>query len=199
MPFASASRAAGRTMRSRWSQPPMYVGPPDTLSNLRPVVFGVGRSQSAPSSRTRPQGETHATSAHPYSLSEFSMPTSSVPHGTIAQYVHRLGNRLEAAQLQARLQSMWLDQFNQRFWSDNNARFQRAREEYEAASGAIVGEAPLEQVAPFYRAWLATNAGRLRNYNRALWAATARVVLAQTHYALLRYYTQLVARFAGIR
>lgn len=169
----------------------MYIGPPDPLSNLRPVVFGVRDTAAAP--------RTARPSAHPYSLAEFSVPPTAAPRNPLAQYAHRLGDRLEAAQLQARLQTMWLDQFNQRFWTDNNARFQRALAEYEHTSGHVVGEAPLENIAPFYRAWLAANAARLRNYNRALWVATARVVAAQAHCALLRTYTQSVAWLAGLR
>ncbi|WFD43727.1 hypothetical protein MPSI1_002391 [Malassezia psittaci] len=182
-------------MRVAWKLPPRYIGPPDPLSNLRPVVFGVSENGGENSSEKHIPPRT----SHPYSLTEFSLPATRNSQGVLAQYVYRCFDRLEAAQLQTRLQTMWLDQFNQRFWIDNNTRFQRARQEYEAALNLEVEHASLEQVAPFYRAWLATNAARLRNYNHALWAGTARVIAAQTHYRLLRYYTQFVARLAGIR
>lgn len=184
MAWSGTARAASR---ARFAPLPVYIGPPDSVSNLRPVVYGAAEDR-----------RRSAAATHPYSLSEFSVKDTGRPRGPLAQYTQRLAARLEAAQLQARLQTMWLDQFNQRFWTDNNTRFQQAVAEYEHAAGLVVGEAPLEQVAPFYRAWLATNAARLRSYNRTLWLSTARVVAAQAHYTLLRWYARSVASLAGM-
>lgn len=186
-------RGVAQEAGSRWGAPPMYVGPPDPVSNLRPVVFG-GNDDV----RTQRQA---SSVPHPYSLSEFGVSRGGrAEHGgMLVQYAHNLGTRLEALQLQARLQSMWLDQFNQRFWTDNNLRFQRALDQFETRAGFAAGEAPLDTVSPFYRAWLTANATRLRNYNRTLWLSTVRVVMAQSHYALARRYTRLVAYLAGLR
>ncbi|PKI82462.1 hypothetical protein MVES1_003401 [Malassezia vespertilionis] len=176
--------------KGRWAAPPMFVGHPDPVSNLRPVVYGATEeSRAAPSNPT-----------HPYSLAEFSLPSKAgkgARHGLFARHLERLEQRLEAAQLQARLQSFWLDQFNQRFWTDNNVRFQRAVAEYESTSKLVVGKAPLDDVAPFYREWLAVNGVRLRNYNRTLWVSTAHVVASQLLFALLLRYMRCIAWIAS--
>lgn len=147
----------------------MFVGPPDRTSNLRPTVYGV----SAPASAR----------AHPYSLSEFSQ-AGRRRHGLAGRVQHALAVRLEAAQLDARLQNMWLDHFNQRFWLDNNARFERALAEYLAHLPAD-GRPESERAAPFYRAWLADNAVRLRRYNAALWRGTFAAIVAQLRYSAI--------------
>lgn len=165
----------------------VYVGPPDRVSNLRPILYGDdGRSQKA-------------AATHPYSLSEFSQPsetnagsyasaTGSGHGGVLKSHYQRMLARLEAAQLQARLQSIWLDQFNERFWTDNNTRFQHALDE----AGGAAQDADL--VSRFYREWLSANAGRLRAYNRMLWDATFSVIGAQAHFRVLYGYTRAFAR-----
>ncbi|WFD33542.1 hypothetical protein MCUN1_000355 [Malassezia cuniculi] len=161
-------------------EPPVYVGPPDRISNLRPTIYSVTRTSSA--------------RAHPYSLAEFSQ----VPHerrGFIGQVQRKLATRLEAAQLEARLQNMWLDQFNQRFWTDNNARFERALQEYDESIPQDDRPAS-ERAAPFYRAWLAANETRLRNYNWMLWRATFTAIGAQIKYAIIYRAARLVEWFA---
>ena len=105
-------------------------------------------------------------------------------------------SEIEALQLHTRLQSIWLDQFNHRFWTDNNARFERAAQEY-MSHVAVQGPIPLEVMSPFYREWLRTNRRRLRHYNRTLWAATYRVIFAQLRLALFSYYTRTVTWLAG--
>ncbi|KOS13855.1 hypothetical protein Malapachy_1859 [Malassezia pachydermatis] len=119
-------------------------------------------------------------------------------NNALSRYAEKLMTRLEAAQLHARLQSMWLDQYNQRFWTDNNVRFSRALQEYESTISPNT-PASLEQVSPFYREWLATNAERLRHYNRTLWVATYKVIGAQVWYRCVLGYTRVVAWLAGMR
>ena len=148
---------------------PIYVGPPDRVSNLRPTIYGVNRPSGA--------------RAHPYSLSEFSQ-SSLARRGPLGRLQQALAARLEAAQLEARLRNMWLDQFNQRFWTDNNARFERALREYEESLPPDDRPAS-ERAAPFYRAWLAANETRLRNYNWMLWRATFGAIGAQIKYAVI--------------
>lgn len=167
----------------------VYVGPPDVISNIRPVVY-----DSLAERASRPNTTVH----HPYSLAEFSAPKSPVirKHGMLAQYSERLMNELEALQLHTRLQSIWLDQFNHRFWTDNNARFERAAQEYKSRV-AVLEPIPLEVMSPFYREWLRSNSGRLRHYNHTLWAATYHVIFAQLRLALFSYYTRAVTWLAG--
>lgn len=187
---ARAARSAA-ARPSRWSTP-VYVGPPDAVSNLRPVMYGA---------TPVPEQQLAAPTSHPYSLAEFAM-SPRMRYGStsspLAQYADSLLARLEAAQLHARLQTMWLDQFNQRFWTDNNTRFRQALEEYERQVSPGTTP-PLEVVAPFYREWLSTNEKRLRLYNRALWLATYKVIIAQWSYVLRRSYTQAVTWLAGLR
>lgn len=183
------ARTAASALRAGALQ--MYVGPPDPVSHLRPVVYA--------SSEEREQAGG-ARTAHPYSLAEFSQPLGRVvgARGGVGAHHGRMLQRLEAARLDARLQSIWLDQFNQRFWTDNNARFERALAEYEAqdAQGAV--EPPQERTARFYRAWLAANATRLRAYNHMLWDASMSVVMAQVRLAVVQWYTRVVECAASL-
>lgn len=192
------ARTAASPLRAGALQ--MYVGPPDPVSHLRPVVYA--------SNEEREQAGG-ARTAHPYSLAEFSQPLGRIAGarggagaqlgGPLGAYHGRMLQRLEAARLDARLQSIWLDQFNQRFWTDNNARFERALTEYEAqgAQGAAV-EPPQERTARFYRAWLAANATRLRAYNHMLWDASVSVVTAQVRLAVVQWYTRVVEWAASL-
>ncbi|WFD27921.1 hypothetical protein MNAN1_002929 [Malassezia nana] len=171
---------------SRW-WPQAFVRAPDPVSNLRPVVYREPKARPT-------------TSIHPYSLEEFTAPAHaqrwSSP-GALVRYAERLRGQLDAVQMHARLQSMWLDQFNQRFWFDNNVRFTRALQEYKAEV-APEGDASLERLAPFYRDWLVENAARLRHYNRTLWIATYKTIGAQLRLALLQGYTRWVVWCAGL-
>ncbi|WFD20438.1 hypothetical protein MCAP1_002682 [Malassezia caprae] len=176
-------RAAVAVRRAPRLWPQAYVGPPDPVSNLRPVVY------SEPQARP--------TALHPYSLEEFTAPARAEPaSNALVRYADHLLGQLEAVKMHARLQSMWLDQFNQRFWFDNNVRFTRALEEY-TAQVAPQGDATLELLAPFYREWHFVNAARLRHYNRTLWVATYKTIGAQLRLALLQGYTRVVVWIAG--
>lgn len=168
----------------------MYVGPPDPISHMRPVVY-----DNVAQHVKRPKNITN----HPYSLSEFSTPPSlSRRSGFLAHHSEQMLSNLESLQLHARLQTISLDQMNHRFWSDNNARFMRAKQEYSAY---VSPETPasLELMSPFYREWLRTNSARLRRYNRLLWATTYRVIFAQMHAGLVSFYTRIIVRLAGSR
>ena len=179
-------RAAPPVWRASRLRPQAYVGPPDPVSNLRPVVY------SEP--QVRPK-----SALHPYSLEEFTARAQTQrgrSSSALVRYADHLLGQLEAVSMHARLQSMWLDQFNQRFWFDNNVRFTRALEEYKAHV-APQGDATLELLAPFYREWLVVNAKRLRHYNHTLWVATYKTIGAQLRLALLQGYTRVVVWFAG--
>ncbi|KDN36417.1 hypothetical protein K437DRAFT_260121 [Tilletiaria anomala UBC 951] len=141
------------------------VGPPDLISNLRPVKYGSAfeEEESAGPSIDRPaavdarqrlqDSQFRPLATHPYSLSEFSSfaskTTSSLskpqvftsgPNGTASrigtrrphsQYFHRLLERLETAELEHKLRKIRQDAFHQRFWTDNNLRFQCSLKEYQ--------------------------------------------------------------------
>lgn len=175
-----------RLARVSTSRTRVFVGPPDAISRLRPVVYdGIAESVTRPTS-----------ACHPYSLSEFSAPTMTKKHGAISTYAGRLMSELETLQLHTRLQTIWLDQFNHRFWTDNNARFERAESEYKSHL-ALPGPVPLELMSPFYREWLRVNSARLRKYNRVLWATTYKVIFAQMRLSLFSYYTRAIVWLAG--
>lgn len=133
------------------------VGPPDPISNLRPIKYGSafeedidglpegsdkGQASMAESSRReamdRQQQQTRAV--HPYSLSEFSSftPSSSSSNKTNRRagkphtaYFNRLLERLEVAELEHRLRRVRSDVFHERFWTDNNSRFQGSLGEFQ--------------------------------------------------------------------
>ncbi|WFD31218.1 hypothetical protein MSPP1_002252 [Malassezia sp. CBS 17886] len=178
---------SGREKPAQGTQ--MYVGPPDPVSQLRPVVYA--------SSAGAPAAALSAT--HPYSLAEFALPPTGVARRLARQgitantylgaHLLRVHAHLESAQLQSRLQSLWLDLFNQRFWTDNNIRFQNARAAYEAQ---VPQSTDLSALAPLYHEWLAVNSGRLRQYNQLLWRGTARVAMAQGYASMLQHYARFI-------
>ena len=184
-------------VRARSSRlvPRVFVGPVDPVSNLRPIVYGEPNTHAPTGTRSRAAARQSTTQSltpvHPYSLTEFAH-TPRVGTSWIKEHADRIDAWLESAQLYARLQSLWLDQFNQRFWTDNNARFERALKEYEArvpprAERSIT-------LAPFYREWLRVPAARLRQYHRMLWLATYRPSFAQARYAFLSCYAAFLGR-----
>lgn len=119
------------------------VGPPDPVSNLRPIRYG--SAFDVESITPDSQNDSDKRKAHPYSLAEFSSPVlvtdesglgrhpflssiagilrlRHVPH---SWYYRELLQRLEVAEMQDRLRRVHSDAFHQRFWRDNNARFER--------------------------------------------------------------------------
>lgn len=115
------------------------VGPPDPVSNLRPVRYGSAFDVQA---GAQCEGDTDKRKAHPYSLSEFSIltPDQDVPRHPFLSgmagmlrlrqvphswYYRELVQRLEVAEMQSALRRVHSDAFHQRFWRDNNARYER--------------------------------------------------------------------------
>ncbi|KAI0283042.1 hypothetical protein BGY98DRAFT_911899 [Russula aff. rugulosa BPL654] len=74
-----------------------YVGPPDPMSNIRPVLYDDLSSTTAESSK------------HPYSLDEFHNDSE------------------DTLEYQWKLQQQQLDAFNDAFWRDTNTRFEAAK------------------------------------------------------------------------
>ncbi|KZV71681.1 hypothetical protein PENSPDRAFT_751623, partial [Peniophora sp. CONT] len=137
---ARASNAQARTL----------VGPPDPVSNLRPVVYADAPLPSASGS-----GATH-NSNHPYSLSEFP----------------KAG--LNDADYRWRLRREELDAFNHAFWTDSNKRFAAAQ---AAALDALPSDATPDTreavLADFYRRWVLQEAPRQVAYTREFRARSA--------------------------
>lgn len=180
------------------------IGPPCPLSNLRPVyyapLFPSLHAGASPSSSLGPP----SSRPHPYSLAEFpttSTTTSSSPSSASASAALPPGQRARLESLRRhlaekdlawRLTRYRLDAFNQAFWSRQNARFLRARDEFLARHGARAPdeEAGGEEVFPpgpsaalrderggasdvdlaqFYKAYLEETKGEYARYNTQLW------------------------------
>ncbi|KAK0534050.1 hypothetical protein OC834_002032 [Tilletia horrida] len=197
---AAAAEAAARSASD--ILPTLLVGPPDPISNLRPVRYvspldgrAAAGQQHGSSTGTRVGPQAGPPSHHPYSLSEFSPsrsngrphPSSSPPPiGTGAgatkgpavppsAYYRALLEKLEAASLAQRLRVSRAQAFDQRFWADNNLRFQRDQASALSAPSAssegqaeAEGQGQAQAAANFYSAWLSANAARHRAYNRVL-------------------------------
>lgn len=177
------------------------MGPPDALSNLRPVVYGSAfetmRRGEEPSSAAG--SRSSSSPAHPYSTSEFTSsaslgPTfsSGKPHSA---YFVSLLQRLEVAELEHHLRRSRSDRFSQSFWSDNNARYEKALgDEFSQGSrpGAASRAKSEDVLAPFYAAWLSTNSQRHKAYNDRLWAMTREDLGPAMRYSLLRWWVGVV-------
>lgn len=139
---AAPAAASSRSRAKRLSAQPgaNLVGPPDAISNLRPVVYGSafetigsGSSSSSPQASATSPSSAPSASPHPYSTSEFTSPLAgpgeqNQPH---SRYLRSLLARLEVAELEHLLRCSRADRFNQDFWTDNNRRFGRALDEYQ--------------------------------------------------------------------
>lgn len=103
------------------------------------------------------------------------------------------------------------DNFNQRFWQDNNARFIQALSEFRSRTGSSKAVATLpakegegkdrkeeeldldsDSLATFYSAWLKANAARHRAYNRQLWRQTFGDLAPAARYQGLRAWAKVV-------
>ncbi|UZJ56689.1 hypothetical protein CBS101457_006009 [Exobasidium rhododendri] len=117
------------------------VGPPDPISNIRPMFYAPVPSYSTTSaSSSQSPGITTSRYAkatpHPYSLSEFSQLSrsnkglSSSKFGSrvvqnYRNYVDTISSEVEEAEMKLRLSKLTNDTITQRFWRDNNIRFTR--------------------------------------------------------------------------
>ena len=170
--------------------------------------------------------------SHPYSLHEFTTSgDSSFGWSGSAQntrrgakspslYFERLLSKLEEAELAHKLRMARADNFNQRFWQDNNARFIQALSEFRSRTGSSKAVATLpaastaegkevtassqqqgqeseldldsDSLATFYSAWLKANAARHRAYNRQLWLQTFGDLAPAARYQCLRAWAKVV-------
>ncbi|ETS62187.1 hypothetical protein PaG_03756 [Moesziomyces aphidis] len=235
---ASASPSPRSSRRSaRFTSRPGadMVGPPDPISNLRPVRYGSAFEEAASSSSASPNdassqmGSSASLSmSHPYSLHEFTTSGDSNlgwsgnharRRGTRSPsvYFERLLAKLEEAELAHKLRMARADNFNQRFWQDNNARFIQALSAFRSRTGSSKAVATLphaasdtrqagaaatsteseldldsDSLATFYSAWLKANAARHRAYNRQLWRQTFGDLAPAARYQGLRAWAKVV-------
>ncbi|KAH9966799.1 hypothetical protein BC827DRAFT_1089330, partial [Russula dissimulans] len=105
-----------------------YVGPPDPVSNIRPVLYDDPASTNADSAT--------APLRHPYSLDEFR-------------------DDADTLEYQWKLQRQQLDAFNNAFWRDTNTRFEAAK---DALMSGLPPHATAEQreerLSEFYKNWV---------------------------------------------
>ncbi|KAN0064804.1 hypothetical protein ACQY0O_001861 [Thecaphora frezii] len=227
---SASPRPARRSSRFSARPGADLVGPPDALSNLRPIKYGSAFDEAPVTGGA--SGSVSISITHPYSLSEFNPASSSSSsmglwtsdlgssrRGGKARghslYFERLLERLEEAELAHKLRMARADNFNQRFWQDNNARFIQALQEFrsrttsskavatlKAGTGAESSESAAAQepeldldsdtLATFYSAWLKANATRHRAYNRQLWSQTFGDLAPALRYQALRGWAKLV-------
>lgn len=188
------------------------VGPPDPVSNLRPIRYGSAFEEVTSPSTSPPSAATSLS--HPYSLQEFTSSGSSFPGSSRAGsgpslYFERLLARLEEAELAHKLRMARADSFNQRFWQENNARFIHALSEFRSRTGSSKAVATLrtrnttneqeneldldsDSLATFYSAWLKANSARHRAYNRQLWRQTFEDLAPAARYQGLRAWAKVV-------
>ncbi|KAI0035096.1 hypothetical protein K488DRAFT_76869 [Vararia minispora EC-137] len=115
------------------------IGPPDPISNLRPVLYDA-------SDTPRPVKSTVVI--HPYSLSEFARPESDLEYGW-------------------RWHRKQLDAFNHAFWTDANTRFTSARDDaLSSLPPNATSKARDAVLADLYRRWVLQEASRQAEYNR---------------------------------
>ncbi|CAO1621959.1 unnamed protein product [Jaminaea pallidilutea] len=214
-PRPRRSSAASRRLSARRGAD--FVGPPDAVSNLRPVIYSSAfEDQETPASspleaRSEVNSNTNGSlQSHPYSTAEFGASTPSTstmassrrdqrPHSA---YYLGLLDRLEAAELTHHLRLQRTDRFSQAFWSDNNARYAAALDQYKqglstsssTSSSSSANASPAQDLlAPFYTAWLRANRARHRAYNEKLWAMTKDDLAPAMRYQILRWWVGWVA------
>lgn len=218
-PRPRRSSAASRRLSARRGAD--LVGPPDAVSNLRPVIYSSAfEDQETPASsplevRSDVNSNTNGSlQSHPYSTAEFGASTPSTstmassrrnqrPHSA---YYLGLLDRLEAAELTHHLRLQRTDRFSQAFWSDNNARYAAALDQYKqglstssstsssSSSSSSANASPAQDLlAPFYTAWLSANRARHRAYNERLWAMTKDDLAPAMRYQMLRWWVGWVA------
>lgn len=160
------------------------VGPPDPLTNLRPVYYAPRFTAPTPGSSTK--------KLHPYQLDEFGTSNSSqVTASTAAsvksetflgkstssrsrvaaQRLESLRRRFEAEDLEWRLQRRRLDQISHEHWARSNLAFIAAKEEAEnrarmSSISPTKGQYDPYIMEEFHRTWVETRAPSFEAYQR---------------------------------
>ncbi|PWN31485.1 uncharacterized protein FA14DRAFT_94586 [Meira miltonrushii] len=113
------------------------VGPPDSISNIRPMVYAPSKSFDRRRNKSPSTSANVTQQPHPYSPNEFHQTASSTfstsqqkPKGLgmfrlYREYVDHVCDRVEEVDMKLRLSKLTTDSTTQRFWRDNNTRFSR--------------------------------------------------------------------------
>ena len=158
-------RRRGRTPSLAASIPTQdLIGPPDPLSNLRPVFY-------APLFPSLHQTSTSPTGIHPYSLAEFPI-RSSTKLSEEAAELQKFKRRLHSEDLEWRSTRYRLDAFNQDFWTRTNTAFLQARDAWLLANPTLNNSIEPD-LSPFYAQHLADSKYQYAQYNRQLWKLQA--------------------------
>lgn len=210
------------------------VGPPDPISNIRPMFYAPIASSSSPTNLKRNSSSAKSTNnlPHPYSLSEFSQSSTSTSRSGLTKglgklksfrdLVDRVTHRVEESELRLRIGKMGTDNITQRFWRDNNLRFNRDldswREESQrrisalpegvtsssdSATRVVVNHADdsakemSKDESIFYANWLRANAKRNRSYNVLVWKQAWEQVRLGARVSILRQWLRLLQRLQG--
>jgi len=113
------------------------VGPPDPVSNIRPIIYDDQPPEDSAHSKSSP--------THPYSLDEFE--------GNPSDY-------------QWRIERKRLDAYNHAFWTESNSRFEAGkRAVLDGLPEGATPEYREAALSEFYKRWLTQEQPRLREYS----------------------------------
>ncbi|KIY43429.1 hypothetical protein FISHEDRAFT_67937 [Fistulina hepatica ATCC 64428] len=132
------------------------IGPPDPISNLRPIIYEDDASAPQP-----------AHTPHPYSLHEFHEPPETP---------------FTAADLQWRLARRELDDFCQDFWFDSNLRFEAGK--LAVLASLPGGTSTLDRenaLSEFYKQWVMQESPRTDWFTEEWRRQSLRVLRLETH------------------
>ncbi|KAK9894613.1 hypothetical protein P389DRAFT_162768 [Cystobasidium minutum MCA 4210] len=161
----ASRRSNSRVLAHLLAQEQDLVGPPDPLTNLRPVYYAPRFTTPAPVSSTK--------KLHPYQLDEFG--TSDLPRSSMSlqktEKLENLRRRFEAEDLEWRLQQRRLDQISHEHWARSNLAFAAAKEEAENRARMSSISPSKNQYDPyimeeFHRNWVATRGPSFEAYQR---------------------------------
>ncbi|KAF8625804.1 hypothetical protein AX15_005191 [Amanita polypyramis BW_CC] len=146
------------------------VGPPDPISNIRPVIYDESEVSIQPKQLN-----------HPYSLSEFDT----------------VENSFDDLELQYKLQRQQIDVFNHQFWFDSNVRFEAAK---ALILDALPESAtPLDRehaLSDFYQRWLVQESERTDAYTTEWRKRLFAVVFLGTRVKCQRLYKRISNSFS---
>lgn len=174
-------RSNNRVLAHLLAQEQDLVGPPDPLTNLRPVYYAPRFTMPAPVSSTK--------KLHPYQLDEFG--TSTLTNASVntrkgkqhseepnssrsvasAEKLENLRRRFEAEDLEWRLQRRRLDQISHEHWARSNLAFAAAKEEAENKARMSSISPSKNQYDPhimeeFHRKWVESRGPAFEAYQR---------------------------------
>lgn len=180
-----------RRLRTTIQQIPTVdlIGPPDPLSNLRPIFY-------APLFPSLHQSTSSPTGVHPYSLSEFPIP--STKQQLSSQKLEKYKLLLNSEDIEWRLTRYRVDAFNQQFWSKTNTAFLLARDSYILSNPNLIDSTAEIDLSPFYAQHLASTKYEYAVYNRQLWRLQAGLLWPALKAALRPWKFKYAAWKAGV-